>query len=136
MKRFACWTPVAGVALALTGCAPAPMTDTGAREAVRSFYHAIMRREWAEAYTRLHPDSQARWDKERFTRQATSYRRRLGFEPSEVRIRACEEQGSKAKAHVTLTGQANGRAARYKDALLLRQGPSGWGVVLPEKFGR
>ncbi len=123
---------------ALLGCGPAPPTTphTGAEEAARDYYDAIRRRDWGRAYELLHPDSRARWSADGFARAAEEYRRRLGFEPEAVKVRSCEEQGEEAKAHVVFEGRAGGRPQLFKDAAELRRSASGWGVVLPQRFGR
>jgi hypothetical protein len=53
---------------------------------------------------------------------AQSYRNSLGFEPQAIYIRAREERGTEASAHVVLTGRAATKEHRYKDAVTLRQG--------------
>ena len=61
--------------------------------------------------------------------------RSLGFDPQRVYVRSCDEQGDRALAPVVLVG-ADGRRQRAKDAVALRQGSSGWGVILSPTFGR
>ena len=135
--------PLRAVALLLVlatvaGCRPAPSATphTGAEEAVRDYYDAIRRRDWARAYELLHPDARGRWTADGFVRLAEKYRRRLGFEPEEVYVRSCEEQGEEAKAHVVLKGQKGGKQVFFKEAAELRRSGSGWGVVPPQQFGR
>ena len=60
----------------------------------------------------------------------------LGFEPSAVHIRACEERAAEATAHVVLTGRGAGQERRYRDAIVLRRDDNGWHVVLPSHFGQ
>ena len=72
---------------------------------------------------------------EEFGRQAGAYRRQLGFEPTAVRVPACEERGDEATAHVVLTGRGKDRH-EYKDAVMLRRRDGRWLVVLPAEFGR
>jgi hypothetical protein len=124
--------------LALAGCGPAAPTTphTGAEEAARDYHDALRRRDWSRAYDLLHPDSRARWKSDAFARVAEVYRRRLGFEPEAVVVRSCEEQGDEAKAHVVFEGQAGGKQKFFKEAAELRRSPSGWGVVLPQRFGQ
>jgi hypothetical protein len=123
---------------ALAGCGPPQPTvpHTGAEEAARDYYDAIRRRDWGRAYELLHSESRARWKSDSFARVAEEYRRRLGFEPEAVRVRSCEEQGDEAKAHVVFEGQAGGKRQFFKEAAELRRSASGWGVVLPRRFGR
>jgi hypothetical protein len=121
------------------GCnsSPTSTADTGARVAAQQFFDALVQQDWPRAYETLHPDSRAAYDLERFTALAKNYRRHLGFEPREVHVRSCEEQGGEAVAHVVLTGPAEaGRRGQYKDAAVLRLTAGGWKVVLPGQFGR
>jgi hypothetical protein len=129
------WLLAAG---ALAGCGgePARPAGTRAEAAVRGYYEALVREDWRAAYTALAPDSRARLSAEQFTALAQNYRRRLGFEPRGVAVRACEEHGAEAVAHVTLTGRAGARQRFHKDAVTLRRGAAGWGVVLPPRFGK
>jgi hypothetical protein len=124
--------------LVLAGCGPAQPTapHTGAEEAARDYYEAICRRDWPRACELLHPDSRARWNADGFAGAAAEYRRRLGFEPEAVHVRSCEEQGDEAKAHVVLEGRASGKQLFFKEAAELRRSMSGWGVVLPQRFGQ
>ena len=123
---------------ATAGCrpAPAPSPGTGAREVVRGYYEALIGQDWATAYAALHPEIRSRYGLEQFTRQARHYRRGLGFEPQAVQVRSCEEHGAEAIAHVALTGRGAARHRRYQDGAVLRRSAGGWGVVLPDHFGR
>jgi hypothetical protein len=129
------WVLAAG---ALAGCAGEPErpAGTGAEAAVRGYYEALLRHDWGAAYAALAPEDRARVSAEQFTALARNYWRRLGFEPQGVRVRACEEHGAEAVAHVTLMGRAGARQRFHKDAVTLRRGPAAWGVVLPPRFGR
>jgi hypothetical protein len=120
------------------GCGgPQPTAPhTGAEEAARDYFEAIQRRDWGGAYALLHPDSRKRWNADGFARAAEAYRRGLGFEPAAVHVRSCEEQGDEAKVHVVFEGHAAGKVKQFKDAAELRRSASGWGVVLPQRFGR
>jgi hypothetical protein len=121
----------------LGGCGTAQpqAVRTGAEEAVRDYYEAIRRGDWGRAYELLHPDTRARWNAEGFARLAEGYRRQLGFEPDAIHLRSCEEQGAEAKAHVVFEGRAGGRLRFFRDAAELRRSSTGWGVVLPQRFG-
>src|SRR3954471_18454054 len=104
-RHLAAWL----VALAATGCGAAPEAapdGTGARQAGHDFYAAMIRQDWPAAYARLHPDSRAAVTAERFTGLAKGFRQRLGFEPTKVAVRTCDEQGPRAIAHVVITGRA------------------------------
>jgi hypothetical protein len=130
------WTVLALGVLAGCGRGPAQSPDTGAADAARGYYEAVLRQDWARAYAALGPEARARWSAAEFTRRARAYRRKIGFDPEAVRVRACEEDGPKAIAHVLITGRAGGRQRVYKDAITLRQSGIAWGVVLPRDFGR
>src|SRR5437660_5426427 len=109
------------VALA-PGCGSATTPpDTGARAAAQGFFDALIHQDWQRAYDALHPDSRAAFDFDRFTLLAKNYRGHLGFEPDDVHVRSCEEQGGEAIAHVVLTGHGEGAGRhQYKDAAALR----------------
>ena len=49
------------LAVVLAGCSGTPTAPgTGADAAARGYFEALLRRDWAEAYAALHPDSRAR----------------------------------------------------------------------------
>jgi hypothetical protein len=123
----------------LSGCSSTPAeppAETGASEALKSYYDGLIYQDWQQAYLVLHPDNQKRWALQEFTRLAQAYRSSLGFEPEELHLQSCEEKGSEAIAHVVLTGHNASKELRYKDAVVLRRGADGWRVVLPVTFGR
>src|SRR5262245_41583968 len=122
----------------LIGCnrSPEQPPGTGARESTQAYYEAVIHQDWPKAYAALDPQSKQRFSSQQFSRLAQSYRTGLGFEPDVVYIRACEERGTDATAHVVLTGRAGTKSHRYKDAVTLRRGDSGWRVVLPANFGQ
>jgi hypothetical protein len=125
-------------AAALAGCcgSSAGPAGTGAEAVVRGYYEAILRKDWEQAYGLLHAQSKAKSSAAQFARQAETYRRRLGFEPQQIAVRSCEEHGDEALAHVVLKGVAGAGPQSYKDAIVVRQGASGWGIVLPPRFGQ
>jgi len=135
--RFAMWRVIL-VASFLLGCGPASESHkgTGAKQCVQSYFQAIVDQDWSKAYAALDESSQRRWDAKQFAELARKYRRGLGFEPEQVFIRACEEQGVEATAHVVLTGPSTAKDRRSKEALVLRRSATGWHVVLPPAFGR
>jgi hypothetical protein len=122
----------------LFGCnrAPAPPPGTGAREAVRDYYEGLMRQDWQQAYGLVHPEIKKRMMLEKFTRLAQTYHRNLGFNPDQLNVQSCEENGTEAIAHIALMGQAASKQRRYKDAVVLRQSAEGWRVVPSATFGR
>jgi hypothetical protein len=131
------WHWLAGwVVAAALGCGGATTHNrTGAEEAAHGYYEALLHQDWPRAYAVLHPDSRKRFTGEQFARLAQAQRKRLGFEPQEVKVRSCEEHGSSAVAHVVLLGPASAKRHTFQDAVALRQGPAGWAVVLPPRFG-
>ena len=122
----------------LIGCSHSPEQPpgTGAKECAQGYYEALIRQDWPKAFACLDPESKKRSSSSQFSRLAQSYRSGLGFEPDTMHVRACEERGTDATAHVVLTGQAGTKSHRYKDAVALRRGDSGWRVVLPANFGQ
>lgn len=123
--------------LLMAGCsAPVPpLIDTGARETTRRFFEALIAKDWAAAHALLTPDAKRKVTREQFTRLASDHRKSFGFEPEAVAIHTCDEHGSEATAHVTITGKGNGRH-RFKDAITLRKGDDSWQIVLPANFGQ
>lgn len=113
-----------------------PETGTGAREAARGYYEALARMDWEAAYASLESDSRGRYRRDEFARLAAEYRRKLGFDPRGVTVRACEEQGDAAIAHVVLTGAAPAGRKSFRDGISLRREGTTWGVKLPHRFGR
>jgi hypothetical protein len=134
MRRQQLWVG-ALLTTALAGCGDPPAPGTGAQAVARGYYEALVRKDWAGAYAALHPESRAKVTAAQFARQAEGYRRQLGFEPTQVAVRSCEEHGREAIAHVVLKGRAAKGSRAFKDAAVLRQGDAGWGVVLPPRFG-
>ena len=120
------------------GCSNTPPESpgTGAREAVAAFYEAIIREDWPAAYAAVHPDNRARCNLAEFTRRARQYRLNLGFPGEAVRVRASEENGNTAVAHLVIIGHSDGRERRYNEGVTMRRGDHGWYVVLPGSFGR
>jgi hypothetical protein len=72
---------------------------------VQRYCEALLEKDWARAYAALHPDSRARYGINQFVHLAERYRRDHGFEPEFARIRFCQEQGTRAIAHIMWKGQ-------------------------------
>jgi hypothetical protein len=126
------WLP-----LLAAGCGgTAAPTPSEAGAAALRFFTALKDQDWPAAYAALHPDGRKRLRLAEFTERARRYRQGLGFEPAAAHVRSCEERGDEAVAHVSLTGQSGGRQRFHKDAVTLRRGADGWGVVLPPRFGQ
>ncbi len=124
-------------ALVAAGCggpAADPRVDTGARDAARGFFEAVVKQDWATGFAALHPDGRKGVSEADFARRGASYRRKLGFEPAMVRVPVCEERGDAATARVELSGPGGAKHS-YKDAVMLKRDGAGWRVVLPTKFG-
>jgi hypothetical protein len=123
----------------LAGCGgkPGPATpDTGARAVVEEFYGALVANDPPRAYAQLGRESQRRVPPERFAALAVAYLKNVGFHAERVQVRACEEQGEAATAHVTISGHSVGHSRRYNDGITLRRADGRWGVVLPANFGQ
>ena len=126
------------IACILCSCSRGPQEaqGTGAKECAELYFEALARWDWPTAYAALDPSSQSRCSLRQFRQLAQLYYNSLGFEPSTVHIRACEERGAEATAHVVLTGQTASKEHRAKEAAMLSRGDEGWRVVLPQTFGR
>jgi hypothetical protein len=137
MRCCMMWVVVGVLLLALTGCGThsAEQAGTGAEAAVRSYYDALIHKDWAGAYAALHPESRKRTTKEQFVCLAQNYRKNLAFEPLEVRIRSCEEHGDEAVARVILSGQGAGKQRTFQDGITLRRSGSDWRIILSPRFG-
>jgi hypothetical protein len=125
-----------GLLLLTAGCGgtAAPPSEAGA--AALRFFTALKDQDWPAAYATLDADGRKRLTLAEFTERAQRYRKGIGFEPAAAHVRSCEERGEEAVAHVSLTGQAGGRQRFHRDAVTLRRGAGGWGVVLPPRFGQ
>lgn len=121
--------------LTVTGCGSEPKdpppTDTGARAAAVAFFEALGRKDWSAAYSVI--DSKGLTPAE-FSRRGATYSRKVGLDEVSVHIRACEERGDEATAHVVLTGKGHSRHS-YRETVFLRQQDGAWRVVLPTNFG-
>jgi hypothetical protein len=126
------------LAVVLAGCSGSPQQPpgTGAKECVQAYYEALIQQDWPMAYAALDPQVQRRCNSQQFSQLARNYRSSLSFELLAVKVWACEERGTEATAHVTLTGRGAKKEARYKDGVTLHRGDGGWRVVLPPNFGR
>jgi hypothetical protein len=138
MGRLGCWIWVPLAAMFLFGCDRGPQKPqgTGAEECAQEYFEALMRRDWARAYSSLDATSQKQCNLSQFSQLAQSFCNSLGFEPSSVHVRACEEHGNEATAHVALLGQSASQGRRSREAVTLVQGTDGWRVLLPQNFGR
>jgi hypothetical protein len=123
---------------AAVGCGRAAPTrsDSGAARVARTYFEALIRQDWASAYGVLDADSRARCPEGQFVQLARRYRQGLGFEPSEVFLRACDERSGEAIAHVNLKGRAGSSPRFRREAVTLRRRGSEWAVVLPLKMSR
>ena len=66
--------------LLVVGCnkPPAP-TGTDAGVVAQDYFTALVRQDWPEAYAKLHPEAQARWQPAGFTRAAQNFCRGLSM---------------------------------------------------------
>jgi hypothetical protein len=133
--RWLAWPLLACLLLAGCGRSPPP-AGTGAEAVARRYAAALLRQDWAGAHAALHPESRAWCRVEQFARRGQDHRRGMGFEPRSVRLRSCEERGEDAVARFAFAGSSPGRQRFFKEAVVLRLSPEGWGVVLSPRFGQ
>ncbi|MBM4067846.1 MAG: hypothetical protein FJ271_02710 [Planctomycetes bacterium] len=133
MKLTHRWTLCAFLLLVMSGCGREvpERADTGSREVARKFFEAIINKDWRRAHAEVLQGQDAK----EFAALAEAYHGKLGFEPAQVHIRACEEQGDDAIAHVTVSGRHEKQIQRYRDGIVLRRVSGHWRVVLPATFG-
>jgi hypothetical protein len=139
MRRARCgWVVLLAAGLAL-GCRGKPAGParprTGAEQCARAWFEALVRRDWPSAYDALDAQSRGRCSGEQFARRAAVHAGLLGFQPSRVQMVSCDERGDEAVAHARYRGGEGSAPKVRKDAVGLRRGPAGWGVVLPDSFG-
>jgi hypothetical protein len=118
----------------LSGCGEAPPQGTGADAAARAYCEALVRQDWTGAHEALHPESRKAVPREQLARLVQGRWERFGFRPEGVQVRACEEHGAEAMAHVLFRGRAEGRQRFAKDAVTLRRSGETWAVVLPPRL--
>jgi hypothetical protein len=117
------------VIFAIAGCSGTGPASTGAETVARTFYEAIIRKDWDRAFALV--ENNADNDRQRFAIQAQQFRRRVGFEPDQVLVRSCREHGDAATAHVLLKGAGH----LFKDVISLHKVDGAWRIVLPPRFG-
>jgi hypothetical protein len=126
--------------VALTGCRGGPAiperATTGAAATAERYFAALIASDWPTAYAALDTKSRAECSAASFTERARSFHKQLGFEPTAVHLRACDEHGDSAIAHVSIKGSQGASTRIHKDAVGLRHSPAGWSVVLPVDFGK
>jgi hypothetical protein len=134
LRRY--FAGIVAIAIGLAGCQQAPPValNTGSNEAVTEFFEAIVRKDWPRGLAALASDKNNHMTVEQFGRQGEAYRKYVGFEPEELHIRSCEEQGSQAIAHVVLVGHFNGRRKQFRESVALRLKDGKWGVLKPKHF--
>jgi hypothetical protein len=123
----------------LSGCGNSPAArpgQTGAAEAAGRYLHALAQHDWVAAYDALDSSSQSARSQDQFIHFVEGYFRQMGFEPQAVHLRACQERGEEAIAHIQFRGAVDSSPRFFKDALELRRGPTGWAVVLRSDFGK
>jgi hypothetical protein len=118
------------------GCGEAPPVGTGAEAVAQAYCEALLRQDWVSAYGALDPASKGAVRSDQFPPLARERWQRADFEPEGVQVRACEERGNEATAHVIFRGRAKGRPRFYRDAVTLRRSGERWAVVLPQALGQ
>lgn len=101
-------------------------TGSGAKEAALAYYDALIHKDFTSAYDVV----DGKVTRQAFEQFARRYLRGIGFEPSSVVVRACEERDDEATVHVFLRGRSK-HARPYKDAVVLRKNDGNWKVVMP-----
>ena len=114
---------------------PTP-TGTGTHAVVASYFDALVKQDWDGAYAQLHADTRKQMDRSEFERRARGYCQQLGFPLGAFFVRSCDEQGTKAIAHVTLSDANNSAKHRYREGVVLQSTANGWAIVLPANFGK
>jgi hypothetical protein len=139
MPEHRCKSAILVLILLLAGCggnSGPPPTDTGARSATRAFFDAIIHEDWPAAFALLNAESQSRLGVEHFSELARTYRAAIGFVPSGVEVRSCDEQGDRAIARVILEGKVGKTRRRFRDEARLQKAGKQWTIAPPENFGQ
>ena len=126
---------------AVAGCgtdpaAPSARAKTGAEAVAKSYFEALVRKDWPGAYKTLSAESKASCGSDQFAKLAEKQLGGLGFEPSEVRLHSCDERTDEAIAHASLKGRVGSSQRFRKQTVALRREGGTWAVVLPSAFGR
>jgi len=125
--------------LGAAGCGstrPTDPGDTGSKAAVLAYFQGILRKDWQSVYAMLTPETQKKFSPQRFESQAKVTRLRIGFEPEDVHIRSCEENGNDATAHVILLTKNPTHKRRFVDGITAKRIEGQWRIVLPDNYGR
>jgi len=130
MRRLCCYGFVLA-ALAGCGASEGAPRGTGADAAAVLYFRALAHNDWPQAREVLDTESAAKLSAEKFSRLAGEYQRKIGFAVQNVSVRACDENGSEAVAHVVISGASSRQ--RFKDAVSLRKQGEEWKVVLPSR---
>jgi hypothetical protein len=133
VRRFCCTLGL--LAGLLAGCGEAPPAGTGAEAAARAYCEALVRQDWNGAHARLDAASKKALSSEQLGRLVRSRWALIGFQPVGVQVKACEEHGGEAMAHVLFRGRAGGKKRFAKDGVTLRNNGETWAVVLPPRSG-
>ncbi len=136
-RRRSCWLLLA--VLSLAGCekqppAVAASPDTGAQAAARTFFEALMREEWSNAYDTLDAESRGHISKEMFAGRAKAAMKQLGFVPTDVGV-TVSETGDRASALAVYRGLSGTTPKQFKDGMALKRTGQVWHVVLRSNFG-
>lgn len=125
--------------LFLVGCGnemppPPEIINTGAKEVAKSFFEALVRKDWVKAYDLIDADSRVRISKEEFTSSAQAALKQLGFNPTEVGVSVTETK-DQATAIAVYRGVSGTSSKQFKDGTTLKRIDNTWKVVLRSNFG-
>lgn len=137
MKRLVYGLAFLGVA----GCGTDPATPparakSGAEAVAKSYFEALVHKDWPAAYKTLSAENKASCGPEQFAKLAEKQLAGQGFEPSEARLQSCDERNDEAVAHANFKGRAGSSQRFRKESVALRREGGTWAVVLPSAFGR
>jgi hypothetical protein len=119
------------------GCRkPQAPAGTGAREAVKAYFDALAKDNWATAHAQLDDATQKRFDRAAFEPLAQTYCKNVGLPAAKMHIRSCDEQGDKAIAQINMMPGAVGGKHRYREGIVLQKEAAGWRITLPDNFGQ
>jgi hypothetical protein len=116
----------------LIGCGEKAVSksDSGAEATARDYFESMIRSNWAEAYSALHPESKRTLSLGQFSNYAQMYRQKLGFEPQTLVIQSCTEREKDAVVHLVIKGTRQDRERIFKEGAVLKRTTDGWGIVL------
>jgi hypothetical protein len=121
--------------ICVAGCGHSAQHPHGkAADVAQAYFDALLNRDWANAYEKLHAEAKSRWRQEDFSKAAQQFRDQLGADSATAHISSCEERNNEAIAHVLVVAHANGKQRLLKEAVTLRRGETEWRIMPPAGF--